>query len=69
MDYPRINETVCLIGCIVVIILIHHIIIHKDIPFPSRIFQIKDVMNHETWALVLSFFGLGLVVSKYFERS
>ena len=42
-----------------ILIIIHHILIHPKLLFPDRIFQIKDVLNHETWILVILSFGVG----------
>lgn len=38
--------------CVIAILLIvHHIMIHPDYPFPDRAFQLSDVNNHETYVI------------------
>jgi hypothetical protein len=34
------------------ILLAHHYFKHTELPMPNRLFETKDVSNHETWILV-----------------
>lgn len=34
-------------------LLAHHYYVHEELEMPDRLFQIKDVSNHETWVVVL----------------
>ena len=48
------NPDAIIIVLIVVAIAImaHHWVVHSDLSGASRLFQVSDVSNHETWALV-----------------
>lgn len=35
------------------VLLAHHYVIHPELQLPDRLFQVKDVKNHETWILLL----------------
>lgn len=56
--------------CVIAILLIvHHIMIHPDYPFPDRAFQLSDVNNHETYVIAALVSALTLALSGKMVRS
>jgi hypothetical protein len=57
---------------LVVILLLHHIYKHPELPYPDRIFQMSDVCNfdswnHEMWVIFIFFGGLAFVITGFIE--
>ena len=44
-------------------VMIHHYMKHTELELPHRLFEVKDVSNHETWLLAAIFFGIGRKMS------
>lgn len=48
---------------LIIFILYHHWYIHPELKFPDRLFQIKDIKNHETFVIVL----FGILIIMFFK--
>jgi hypothetical protein len=57
-------ELITIAFIFIILLIIHHIYIHDNLEFPQRIFEVKDVSNHETWEVALAAFIVGIIVSK-----
>lgn len=62
MAPKEIYELISLLVIIVIVIVLHHIYIHDNLTFPSRIFQLSDISNHETWAIAFAALAIGVFV-------
>lgn len=62
MATKEIFELIGLLVIIAIVIVLHHIYIHDNLTFPSRIFQISDISNHETWVIAVAALALGVFV-------
>jgi hypothetical protein len=47
------------IAILLAAVLAHHWAIHPELSFPDRVFQVSDVQDHESWAVLLAGLGAG----------
>jgi hypothetical protein len=57
---------ICLL--LAVVLVLHHWVIHPELKGLNRLFQTKDVANHETWEVALVATGVGLSVAYWWPR-
>lgn len=63
---PRLDAVLVVLLLMVVCILAHHWVKHRnDLRGISRMFQISDVENHETWVVASLGVALGVMLGAY----